>query len=79
LECGADRNPDGYPISVVVDGEVLFSGPLSPGITAGIKKEPVYNLAIPLDSLEKGIKIWMRLSKGPLPVDLVIRNTSNQT
>lgn len=69
LEQGVDRNPGAYNLSVVVDEETVFSGPLSPDMAAGVRQQPISSLAIPVDSLEEGVSIWVRLSEGPLPVD----------
>lgn len=67
-----------HNLSLIVDGDVIFNGPISEDFAAGVVKEPPLTI-IPMSvgSMDKAVQLSGRLSKGPLLVDVIIEDSGS--
>lgn len=77
---GATGKPDQHPISFTVDGETIYSAPLSSGLAARIAQEPIgqFFIAVPGsgdESFAKAEDLWVLLSTGPLTANVTIEDS----
>ena len=77
---GAVARPDLHLVSFTVDGETIYSAPLSTDLAAKIAQEPVvqFFMAVPGSgdkSLARAEDLWVLLSTGPLPANVTVEDS----
>jgi preprotein translocase subunit SecD len=77
---GAVGRPDLHLISFTVDGETVYSAPLSPDLAAKIAQEPAvqFFMAVPGSgdkSFARAEDLWVLLSTGPLPANVTVEDS----
>jgi preprotein translocase subunit SecD len=77
---GAIGRPDLHLISFTVDGETVYSAPLSPDLAAKFVQEPIvlFFLAVPGsgdESFTQAEDLWILLSTGPLPSNVTVEDS----
>jgi hypothetical protein len=77
---GAMERPDLHLITFTVDGETVYSAPLSSDLAAKIAQEPVgqFFMAVPGSgdkSFAGAEDLWVLLSTGPLPANVTVEDS----
>ncbi|WP_421908002.1 preprotein translocase subunit SecD [Methanolacinia petrolearia] len=83
IQYGAVTDPDSHNLVMLLDGEQVYSAPLSSGLAAKLSKGPVNDLSASTGYGEEGYNdaevLEIHLRAGALPVDVEIAGSSSVT
>ena len=81
IETGATKNPNAHNINMYLDGEEVYSAPLSSDLAASIAKSPVNTLSASTgmgdEGYEKAKELEVHLRAGALPVEVQIAGSGS--
>lgn len=76
IATGATDNPEAHFLDMILDGNVVYSAPLSKELAANLEKEPIRQLyastGIGNEGLEAAKTLEIHLRAGALPVDVAV-------
>jgi len=83
IETGATKNPSAHNINMYLDGEVIFSAPLSSDLASSLAKTPSYKMQASVGTGDAGQKkaeeLEIHLRSGALPVEVKIAGVGSSS
>ncbi|MDO5843673.1 MAG: preprotein translocase subunit SecD [Methanocorpusculum sp.] len=81
IKYGATTNPNAHELQMYLDGELVYSAPLSAELAASITKTPVYSLSASTgtgdDAKQRAQELEVHLRAGALPVQVQIAGSGS--
>jgi len=72
INVGATSNPNAHYLIMLLDDNVVYSAPLSPGAAAQLNTSPIYSWQAGINSYEEARELQIHLREGALPVNVEI-------